>query len=350
MRASLCASSHPLVEVRSETRHERIRTTRSSCSSCAAIRRSLRPPPIALTLRAVGGLTTAEIASAFLVPEATMAQRISRAKQTHQGLGRAVSACRRRASARERLTAVLHVLYLIFNEGYTSSIGAALQRTELVGRSDSPDARDPSPAAGRRGSGGAARADAADRCAPAGAHRSRWRIDSARQAGSARSGIASAIAEGVALVSRHAVPRERSVRISCRRRSRRCTTKQRRRDETDWPQILALYSSAEADVRQPDGVAQPRDCGRHGARTRAPGSSCWMHLDSDERLAGHYRLDAVRAHLLEKAGDHKAAIAHYTAAAGRTTSIPERDYLITQAARLELPSSADEFLNRRPGD
>jgi predicted RNA polymerase sigma factor len=60
-------------------------------------------------------------------------------------------------------------------------------------------------------------------------------------------------------------------------------------------------------------------------------------LDADGRLAGHHRLDAVRAHLLELAGDHQAAIAHYRAAAGQTTSIPERNYLMTQAARLREP-------------
>ena len=86
---------------------------------------------IALTLRAVGGLTTAEIASAFLVPEATMAQRISRAKQTHQGLRRAVQHAGSRTERAQRLGAVLHVLYLIFNEGYTSSVGPNLQRRDL---------------------------------------------------------------------------------------------------------------------------------------------------------------------------------------------------------------------------
>lgn len=85
---------------------------------------------IALTLRAVGGLTTAEIASAFLVPEATMAQRISRAKQTIKASGVPFE----QPSSHERsqrLRAVLHVLYLIFNEGYTSSTGPQLNRVEL---------------------------------------------------------------------------------------------------------------------------------------------------------------------------------------------------------------------------
>jgi predicted RNA polymerase sigma factor len=66
----------------------------------------------------------------------------------------------------------------------------------------------------------------------------------------------------------------------------------------------------------------------------AAGLDLLKSLDSDERLAGHYRLDSVRAHLLEMSGDREAAIAHYQAAAGRTTSIPERNYLATKAARL----------------
>ena len=115
------------------------RTTRSSCCSCAATRRSRRPSAIALTLRAVGGLTTAEIANAFLVPEATMAQRISRAKQSIKtsGVPFRMPTDEERA---ERLGAVLHVLYLIFNEGYTSSVGPDLQRTDLSERGDPADA------------------------------------------------------------------------------------------------------------------------------------------------------------------------------------------------------------------
>jgi predicted RNA polymerase sigma factor len=85
---------------------------------------------IALTLRAVGGLTTAEIASAFLVPEATMAQRISRAKQSIKA-SKVPFEMPGDAERAERLGAVLHVLYLIFNEGYTSSAGPLLHRTDL---------------------------------------------------------------------------------------------------------------------------------------------------------------------------------------------------------------------------
>ena len=138
---------------------------------------------IALTLRAVGGLTTAEIANAFLVPEATMAQRISRAKQSIKASG-VPFRCRPTQERAERLRAVLHVLYLIFNEGYTSSVGPQLQRRELSQRSDPPDARRSPSAAGRWRSRRIAGADAAHRCAPRGAHRTGRRVDPAHQTGS----------------------------------------------------------------------------------------------------------------------------------------------------------------------
>ena len=109
-----------------------------------------RPSAIALTLRAVGGLTTAEIANAFLVPEATMAQRISRAKQRIKTSGVPFRMPTERERA-ERLGAVLHVLYLIFNEGYTSSIGPNLQRSDLVERGDSAHSGGSQPPPGRLG-------------------------------------------------------------------------------------------------------------------------------------------------------------------------------------------------------
>ncbi len=170
---------------------------------------------IALMLRAVGGLTTAEIAKAFLVPEATMAQRISRAKQSIKASGVPFQMPTPEERA-QRLGAVLHVLYLIFNEGYTTSSGPELSRSDL---------------------------------------------------------------------SSEAIRLTRAVHTLLP-------------DDGEIAGLLALM------------------------------------LLTDARLAGHHRLDAVRAHLLERAGDHEAAIAYYRKAAGRTTSIPERDYLIAQAARL----------------
>ena len=126
---------------------------------------------IALTLRAVGGLTTAEIANAFLVPEATMAQRISRAKQSIKSSERCVHACRPTRSAPSGLSAVLHVLYLIFSEGYTSSVGPDLQRTDLSNEAIRLTRMLHAIAAERRRGRRAARADAAHRRASRGADR-----------------------------------------------------------------------------------------------------------------------------------------------------------------------------------
>ena len=137
---------------------------------------------VALTLRAVGGLTTAQIASAFLVPEATMAQRISRAKQTIKSAG-ATFGPPPEAERSERLAAVLHVLYLIFNEGYTASGGPDLQRTELTREAIRLDPCGARPAAGRRRGRRAAGADAADRCAPPGADAARRHARPAGRAG-----------------------------------------------------------------------------------------------------------------------------------------------------------------------
>src|SRR6266536_1925106 len=175
---------------------------------------------IALTLRAVGGLTTAEIARAFLVPEATMAQRISRAKQRIKAAGGGFQLPPEPERA-ERLRVVLHVLYLIFNEGYTASAGPALHRAELT-----------------------------ERVAPN-------------------------------------------------------------------PMVTLNHAVAVAMVRGPQA-----------------GLDLLSGLEGDGRLAGHHRLDAVRAHLLEMAGDLVAARASYQLAARRTTSLPEQRYLEARAARL----------------
>jgi len=103
--------------------------------------------------------------------------------------------------------------------------------------------------------------------------------------------------------------------------------------ETDWAQILALYTLLE---RMSDNPMVSLNRAIAVAMVHGPAAGLEMldRLDTSGRLAGHYRLDAVRAHLLEKSGDFDAALAHYRAAAGRTTSIPERDYLLSQAARL----------------
>ena len=106
-------------------------------------------------------------------------------------------------------------------------------------------------------------------------------------------------------------------------------------DDTDWPQILALYGLLKRMSDNPMVALNHAIAAGmvHGPRA---GLDLLKALDEDERLAGHYRIDAVRAHLLERAGDLDAAVEHYRAAADRTTSIPERDYLLTQAARLAV--------------
>ncbi|WP_437774355.1 RNA polymerase sigma factor [Sorangium sp. So ce1097] len=285
---------------------------------------------IALTLRAVGGLTTAEIARAFLVPEATMAQRISRAKQTIKASGVPFQMPTPEERA-QRLGAVLHVVYLIFNEGYTTSSGPELHRTDLsteairLTRAVHALLPDDGEVTGLLALMLLTDARRAARTGPAGEliplheqDRSLW--------------DQRAIAEGVALVtaalSRGSIgPYQLQAAIAA------VHDEASRAEDTDWPQILALYGvlmrlSDNPMVALSHAVATAMV---HGPRA---GLDLLDSLDEDPRLTGHYRLDAVRAHLLERAGDHEAAIAHYRRAAGRTTNIPEQNYLATQAARL----------------
>jgi RNA polymerase sigma factor (sigma-70 family) len=283
---------------------------------------------IALTLRAVGGLTTAEIASAFLVSEATMAQRIARAKQRIRDSGvpfRMPTAEERPASVR----AVLHVLYLIFNEGYASSAGPELHRTELseeairLTRLVQRMVPDDGEVAGllalmllidaRR----PARTGAAKELVPL-AEQDRTLWDQAR------------IAEGLALLD-SAMAKGGAGEYQLQAAIAAVHDRARRADETDWPQILALYGLLEQLTGNPVVTLN-----RAVAAAMAEGPAAGLAvLDTvDERLAGHYRLDAVRAHLLEMSGDTRGALDHYRAAASRTTSVPEQRYLQTRAARL----------------
>ncbi|GIM64140.1 RNA polymerase sigma factor [Actinoplanes auranticolor] len=283
---------------------------------------------IALTLRAVGGLTTAEIAHAFLVPEATMAQRISRAKQ------------RIRASAapwrmpeppewRARLRSVLHVLYLIFNEGYAVSTGPGVHRTELSNEAIRltrtvhrllpddgevagllalmllTDARRPA----RTGAGG-------ELIPLEEQDRSRWDRQLIQEGttlldAALTSGTVGEYQLQAAIAALH----DRAARVG----------------DTDWPQILALYGLLEQITGNPM-VSLNRAVA--ASMVHGPAEGLRLLTTLDERLLGHYRLDAVRAHLYERAGDTPAAITHYRAAAARTTSTPERQYLTTRAARL----------------
>lgn len=285
---------------------------------------------IALTLRAVGGLTTAEIASAFLVPEATMGQRISRAKRTIRDSGVPFRLPTDRERAR-RLGAVLHVLYLIFNEGYTSSDGPNLQREELsreairLTRKVHEELPDDPEVAGLLALTLLTDARRPARTGPNGElvplseqDRELWDRE--------------AIAEGVALVSatlpKGAIgPYQLQAAIAAIHDEAPCF------EDTDWPQILALYGVLE---RVSDNPMVTLNHAVATAMVRGPtaGLELLEGLDGDRHLDGHHRLYAVRAHLLERAGDRDAALAHYRTAADRATNIPERNYLLTRALRL----------------
>ena len=292
---------------------------------------ALTPPSaIALTLRAVGGLTTAEVAHAFLVPEATMAQRISRAKASIKGSGVpfALPGDDERAA---RLDAVLHVLYLVFSEGYVASGGPALRRADLSDEAirltrtlHASLPRDPEVT----GLLALMLLTDARRHARTGPHgelipldeqdRSRW--DRAL------------VAEGIALVtdalSRGAVgPYQLQAAVAAVHDEAPTAA------DTDWAQILALYGLLERMSGNPM-VSLNRAIAAAMVEGPAAGLARLDRLADDPRLRGHHRLDAVRAHLLEMAGERERAVAHYRAAAGRTASIPERDYLLTRAARL----------------
>jgi RNA polymerase sigma factor (sigma-70 family) len=285
---------------------------------------------IALTLRAVGGLTTAEIAHAFLVPEATMAQRISRAKQSikDSGIPFQLPTTEKR---RERLRAVLHVLYLIFNEGYTSSAGPHLRRSDLshealrLTRIVRNLQLDDMEVAGllalmlltdaRRG----ARSSEEGELIPL-AQQDRTRWDKQQ------------IAEGIALLSA-TLPKGSVGPYQLQAAIAAVHDEAARAEETDWAQILALYDLL---GRMSDNPMVKLNHAIAAAMVHGPtkGLELLDALEADARLAEHHRLDAVRAHLLELAGDRKGAVRHYRAAAAKTGNLPERNYLLTQAARV----------------
>ena len=290
-----------------------------------------RPSQVALTLRAVGGLRTAEIARAFLVPESTIGQRISRAKARIKAEG-----ARFRDPPPEdrpqRLAAVLEVLYLIFNEGYTASEGDALHRVELTAEAirltrqlhdevprDDPqtgevagllalmlltDARRP------------ARQDEEGRLVPlAEQDRARW--------------DAAAIAEGTALLAATLVAYPIG-RYQAQAAIAAVHAEARRAEDTDWPQIRALYGVLSALA--PGPVVTLNEIVAI-AMVDGPQEALARLAAAEPALAGYHRVDAVRAHLLEQAGDRDAARACYRRAAELTLSVPERQYLLARAAR-----------------
>jgi predicted RNA polymerase sigma factor len=285
---------------------------------------------VALTLRAVGGLTTAEIANAFLVPEATMAQRISRAKASIKSSGVPFS-MPEGAERAERMTAVLHVLYLIFNEGYASSVGPELQRADLANEAIrlTRAVRGLLPEDGEvAGLLALMLLTDARRAARTGPNGELIPLDEQDRSLWDRR----LIAEGVALVS-DALSRGAVGSYQLQAAIAALHDEAPRAEDTDWAQIHALYGLLERISDNPM-VSLSRAIAAAMVQGPEAGLELLAALDSDPRIGGHYRLDAVRAHLLERAGDHDGAIARYRAAAERTTSIPERDYLTLKAARL----------------
>jgi RNA polymerase sigma factor (sigma-70 family) len=292
---------------------------------------SLTPPSqIALTLRAVGGLTTAEIARAFLVPETTMAQRISRARQRVKAAGATFEPPPGPELA-DRLRVVLHVLYLIFNEGYTATSGPDLYRPELTreairlarivhrARPDDGevagllalmlliDARRP---ARTRSDGSLVPLAEQDR--------SRWDRES--------------IDEGRALITR-TLARARLGPYQLQAAIAAVHDEAASAEDTDWPQIAELYRLLE-DLAPGPMVALGHAVAVAMVRGPRAGLALLEPLTADDRLSGHHRLHAVRAHLLELAGDAEAALGCYRRAARLATSLPERHYLHGRAARL----------------
>lgn len=287
---------------------------------------------VALALRAVAGLTTAEIAAAYLVPEATMAQRISRAKQRIDAAGRTFGDAPAAVGQDDRLPAVLHMLYLIFNEGYTASSGTNLQRRELtaeairVTREVNRLLPDHAEVGGLLALMLLTDSRRATRATPDGAivpmdeqDRTRWDTG--------------AIAEGVELVSR-ALARGAIGPYQLQAAIAAVHAEAATADDVDWPEVLALYGLLERVAPSPmvslnQAVAY--------ARFHGPGAGLRLldELESDPALGRHHRLAGVRGHLREEAGDVAGAGEEYRLAARQTTSLPERRYLQARAARLE---------------
>ena len=283
---------------------------------------------IALTLRAVAGLATAEIAAAFLVPEATMAQRISRAKRTIKASGIPF----RMPTGEEwaaRLGSVLHILYLIFNEGYLTSGGPELARADISREAirlariahraleDDPEvagllalmllteARRP---ARTTGGGDLVPLDEQDR--------SLWDRE--------------LIAEGVEL-ARVGSSRGTAGEYLIQAQIAALHDTAARAQDTDWRRIAGLYAVLEQMTSNPmvslNGVIAV-------AMFEGPETGLALLAPLEQPLAGHHRLHAIRAHLLERAGELDTAFAEYRTAANRTTNLPERDYLTMKAARV----------------
>ena len=285
---------------------------------------------VALTLRAVGGLTTAEIARALLVPEATVAQRISRAKQRIKASG-ARFRLPPEAERSERLAAVLHVLYLVFNEGSTASSGATLQRVDLIAEAIRlmRQLHDRLPEDGEV-SGLLALMLLTDARRPARVSDDGALVPLAEQ----NRGLwdAHAIAEGAALIT-HTLATAPIGPYQLQAALAAVHDDAPRAEDTDWQQILGLYELLRTIAPGPMVILNRIVA---VAMVRGPNAGL-RELAAAERepaLAGNHRVDAVRAHLLEMSGDLTGARDQYRLAAQRTLSIPEQRYLASRATRL----------------
>ena len=290
---------------------------------------------ISLTLRAVGGLTTREIASAFLVPESTMAQRISRAKAKLKGSDEpfALPSPDQRA---DRLRSVLHVLYLLFNEGYASSSGPDLARSDLSGEAirlarsvhaalpEDPEVTgllalmlltDARRTARTRPDGELVPLSQQDR----------------------RLWDRQLIAEGVALIT-DALRQGRVGEYQVQAAVAAVHDQAPSYADTDWSEILSLYGLLE---RMTDNPMVTLNRAVAAAMAHGPSAGLALLDGLGERLGDHHRLHSVRGHLLEMAGDTKAAIAELRTAAALTTNLREQHYLMTEAARLTTELAED---------
>jgi predicted RNA polymerase sigma factor len=290
---------------------------------------------IPLTLRAVGGLTTREIATAFLVPESTMAQRISRAKAKLKGSEEPFTLPSSDQRA-ERLRSMLHVLYLLFNEGYASSSGPDLARADLSGEAIRL----------ARGVHAALPADPevtgllalmllTDARRPARTRADGELVPLAEQDRSLWD--RRLIAEGVALIT-EALRRGQLGEYQVQAAINAIHDQAARHADTDWSEILSLYGLLERMTGNPM-VTLNRAVA--AAMARGPSAGLALLEGLSERLGDHHRLHSVRAHLLEMAGDTTSAIVEFRAAAARTTNGREQHYLTTKAARLATELAGD---------
>ncbi len=286
---------------------------------------------VALTLRAVGGLTTEQIARAFIVPEATMAQRISRAKQRIRETGARFS-MPPEAERRDRMAAVLHILYLIFNEGYTATTGPELQRLQLTEEAIRLTRE--------------AHALLTDDGEVTGLLALMLLTDARRRARTGADGAlvpldeqdratwdSELIGEGVELISNvlaHGTVGPYQLQAAIAAVHAEADTA----GATDWKQILALYTMLEVVAPNPM-VTLNRAVAAGMVHGPAAGLALLESVERDRRMARHHRLHAVRAHLLGLAGDRPAARASFALAARLTTSLPEQRYLNSRAHALE---------------